>query len=170
MDWYRVAEIILSLVGGGIGLKIIEGLFNRPRVKSDAGKADADAALSMATAAKLTAETAANQVSALRRELEETATQLEDARATIDDLQRRQISNVKRITELEADVRNLTTDRNEWRDKWLASQRQVEMLTEKRMRLEYGIGKLIDQLERELNVRAVWRPEGTGPLGASTTS
>jgi type IV secretory pathway VirJ component len=150
MDWARVVDLILVALGSGAAVALINAIANRRKTRAEASSADAQAALALAEAAKLAAETATSQVDTLQRSLDRALADLSDARAT--------------IAELDLAIKNLELERNDWRNQWLEAQRRIDYLTAQRIKLNEGIGKLINQLESELNVKPVWRPEGTKPL------
>jgi type IV secretory pathway VirJ component len=157
MDWARVVDLILVALGSGAAVALINAIANRRKTRAEASSADAQAALALAEAAKLAAETATSQVDTLQRSLDRALADLSDARATIAELELQQKRNV-------AAINNLQLERNDWRNQWLEAQRRIDYLTAQRIKLNEGIGKLINQLESELNVKPVWRPEGTKPL------
>lgn len=90
--------------------------------------------------------------------------ELEHERRARQMVEQTQRNNVRRIEDLETAERRLTAERDDLRLKWVESQRRIDYLTEQRLKLNAGIGLLINQLETDLNVKPVWRPEGTGTL------
>lgn len=172
MDWSSIFQnVLVGLLGGGVGAALVTAIANRPKTR-------AEAHLNHAQAENTEAEAEQKRVAVYQGLIQNLHTELNGVHSEVTALKNQQAANMKHITELQSKdvqwqkrcdemqvkISALESERKTLEHNGQNFQAQLTTLQSERQELKDGIQLLINQLEKDLNMKAVWKPKPTAPL------